>query len=248
MPDVIRSNHRTPGALALVLVGLLVAACGGTSTRSTRSATASASASPATVAGGSSASTTGAASGSGTRSSTTRRSSTSRPPGGSRKGPLGGVAPGARTATLRECLAKSGITLALRTRGSGRAGGLLGPEGALQLPKGTSRAKYEAALKSCGRRVVGRRLSRFALSPKAKQALDSFAACMRHQGVNLPMPDTSGKRPIFNTSRLNVAGSKFKAAESRCAPSLRGAFGPRRGPGGGTLRGGAPRTGSPAVR
>ncbi len=239
MPDVIRSKRRRPAALGLVLVGLLLAACGGTSASSTKSATASASASPASAAGGSSASRTGVAGGSGTPSSTTRRPSRTQPPGGSRTGAQGGVARGARTSTLRECLAKNGITLGPRTRGRGRARGLLGRGGALQLPKGTSRAKYEAALKSCGGRVIGRRLGRSPLSPKAKLALDSFAACMRRHGVNLPTPDTSGKRPIFNTSHLNVAGSRFKAAESRCAPSLRGAFGPRRGPGGGYPRGGA---------
>jgi hypothetical protein len=55
------------------------------------------------------------------------------------------------------------------------------------------------------------------------QALVSFAACMRGQGVNLAPPNTSGKGPVFNLNGLNTSGAKFKAARARCKGSLRGA-------------------------
>jgi hypothetical protein len=146
---------------------------------------------------------------------------------------LAGVARGARASSLRECLAKSAITPALRRRAGGRAGGLLRrPHGVLRLPRGTIRAQYEAALKRCGGSVA-RGLESEPLSATSKQVLDVFAACMRRHGVNLPNPDTSGRRPTFNTSHLNVAGSKFKAAEAKCVAVLRAAFGPRGGAGGG---------------
>jgi hypothetical protein len=143
------------------------------------------------------------------------------------------VARDARGSSLRECLAKSFGTLARRSRARGLAGSLPGrPAGILRLPRGTSRAQYEAALKRCGGRVA-RRLKSGPLSAMAKQVLYVFAACMRHHGVNLPNPDISGRRPVFNTSQLNVAGSKFKAAEAECVPVLRPAFGRRRGAGDG---------------
>jgi hypothetical protein len=135
-----------------------------------------------------------------------------------------------RFAALRECLAKNGITLPKRTRGARPSGGLLGG-GGLRLPSGVSRAQYEAALKKCGGGGLGR-FKGFASSPKAKESLTKFAACMREAGIDLPAPNTSGTGPIFNTSHLDVAGSKFKSAEAKCATSLRGAFAARgRGPG-----------------
>jgi hypothetical protein len=160
-------------------------------------------------------------------------------------GATGGTGRGAgRFAALRECLQKNGITLPKRTPGQrprGGAGGFLGggaggPQA--QLPKGLSRAQYEAAVKKCGGGAfvgAGGRLA----SPAAKQALAKFATCMRENGVNVPEPNTSGG-PIFNTKGLNPSGAQFKAAETKCRSDLQGAF--QRGRAGGPpgAPGGAP--------
>jgi hypothetical protein len=146
-------------------------------------------------------------------------------------GPAG--APGGRFATIRECLKKNGITLPTRKPGQAPgAGGFLGGGGPA-LPKGVSRAQYEAAIKKCGGFPRGGfpkgRGFRGFNTPAAKQALTKFAACMSENGVKIPAPNTSGKGPIFNTKGIDTAGAKFKAAETKCRSALLGAFRARPG-------------------
>ena len=139
---------------------------------------------------------------------------------------------------MRECLQKNGITLPKRDprpeRPPGGAGGFLGGGAGgerPQLPKGVTRAQYEAALKKCGGGAfAGRGGTRFK-SPAFKAALTKFATCMRENGVNVPAPNTSGNGPIFNTKGIDTSSAQFKAAEAKCQSDLRGAF--RRGPGAG---------------
>jgi len=160
-------------------------------------------------------------------SSSTNASATTSTTGGSRP-------TGSGFAAVRECLQKNGITLPQRPSGQkpgeGRgpgSGGFLGGAGGPQLPKGVTRAQYEAAVKKCGGSPRGgsgaRGAGRFS-SPAAKQALAKFATCMRENGVNVPAPNTSGKGPVFNTKGLNTASTQFKTAQSKCASALRGAF------------------------
>jgi hypothetical protein len=158
--------------------------------------------------------------------------------GAAAQGPTG--AGGGRFKAIRECLQKNGITLPQRTPGTPRtpgAGGFLGGGGP-QLPKGVTRAQYEAAVKKCGGRALGGGLNRLK-SPVYRQALAKFATCMRENGVNVPQPNTSGSGPVFNIKGLNTASATFKAAESKCSADLRstlrpgpGAAGPAGGPGG----------------
>lgn len=208
------SKRKTAAAAALIiLAGLLLAACGGSSGGSTTPSTAGASASANAAA-----TTPGA------------------PPGQG----------AGRFSAFRECLAKNGITLPKFTPGQhpSGGGGFLGGGGFKRaLPKGVSAAQYEAAVKKCGGAPGGGRFrgrfkggfKGFASSPAAKEALDKFAACMRENGVNLPTPNTSGSGPIFNTSGVNVATAKFRAAESKCSADLRNAF--HAGAGAGTASG-----------
>ena len=139
-----------------------------------------------------------------------------------------GGAPGARSGrftAIRECLQKNGITLPTPTPGQGhRPGGRFFGRGSLQLPKGVSRAQYEAAFKKCGASAFPRGASGLRSSPAFKRALTKFAACMRANGVNVPAPNTSGKGPIFNTKGLGVSNSKLNAAEGKCRGELTGAF------------------------
>jgi hypothetical protein len=160
--------------------------------------------------------------------------------------PNGGGRFGARSAALRECLKKSGITLPKRTPRQGAApgaGGLPGGTGTpgtgagAKLPNGVTRAQFQAALKKCGagnfvRRGSGAGGARFA----------KFETCMRQNGVNLPAPNTSGKGPIFNTKGIDTTSAKFKAAASKCESDLRPAG--EAGPGNG---GEAPPSGPPGA-
>lgn len=131
----------------------------------------------------------------------------------------------ARFATLRACLTKNGIPLPKPVPGQPRAlGGALGFGS--QVPKGVSRAQYEAALRKCGLYRAGNATGSHRLaSPTYRKALTAFATCMRAHGQNVPPPNTSGTGPIFNTSGLNPKSAQFKAATVACAGNLRSAFG-----------------------
>jgi hypothetical protein len=150
-------------------------------------------------------------------STTTTKASTSAstttPAPGARPGALSG-----RFTAVRECLKKNGIALPKFTPGQRPTPGEHGP----LLPKGVSKAQYEAALKKCGGGSFGGR-SRFG-SAAVKQALTKFATCMRENGVNVPKANTSGKGPIFNTKGLNTSSATFRAAEAKCRVDLTGAF------------------------
>ncbi|MGA2321068.1 MAG: hypothetical protein ABSG95_10075 [Solirubrobacteraceae bacterium] len=152
--------------------------------------------------------------------SATASASTSASGGG------GSGAASGRFTALRECLKKNGITLPKRTTGQAPGGGFLGGSGGPQLPKGVTRAQYEATVKKCGGSGFAGRGAR-TNSPAFKETLKKFAACMRQNGVNLPEPNSSGSGPIFNTKGLNTASTQFRSAESKCSADLGGAF--RRG-------------------
>jgi hypothetical protein len=207
-------NRRKPATVALALVALLLVSLGL------------------------------AACGSSSSSSSSTTATTSASTGTGAKGPNAG-----RFTAVRECLQKEGITLPKRTPGQkrppGGAGGFLGGGGAggtagPQLPKGVTRAKYEAALKKCGGGSGHFTRTRFD-SPTFKAALAKFATCMRQNGVNVPAPNTSGSGPVFDTKGIDTSSAQFKAAEAKCQSDLSGAF--KRGTG----AGGAPGTnGAPA--
>jgi hypothetical protein len=220
----LNSNRRKPAAsaaavLVILLACLGLAACGSSSGSSSSTASTSASTT-----------TTGAA---------------------GAKGPNSG-----RFAAMRECLQKNGITLPQRTPGQrrppGGAGGFLGGgsggTGGPSLPKGVTRAQYEAALKKCGGGNFagrGRGGARFK-SPAFQAALAKFATCLRENGVNVPAPNTSGNGPVFDTKGIDTSSAKFKAAEAKCQSDLRAAFRRGGGAGGGSASGGGPGGAPPA--
>jgi hypothetical protein len=138
------------------------------------------------------------------------------------------------------CLKKQGITLPRRPPGGGApgrapgSGAGPGPGPGLGLglgggrPSGgqssANRTKFRAALQKCG---VGFRQGGFGRNPAFRQALVKFAACVRRNGYNLPVPNTSGNGPPFNRGQVNPNDPKFKAAAMRCQGLL-----PRRPPNG----------------
>jgi hypothetical protein len=156
------------------------------------------------------------------------------------------AARGSRFAAVRECLQKNGITLPKRTQGQRPSGGGFLAGGASQLPKGTTRAQYQAAIKKCGGFPGGGRFGGVASrvkNPAFKTALAKFAACLGENGVKVPAPNLSGKGPIFDTKGLNVSSAKFRAAETKCSGLLRSSFRPAPGAAG---AGGAPGAAPPA--
>jgi hypothetical protein len=127
-----------------------------------------------------------------------------------------------RFPAIRTCLQKNGITLPQPTPGNAASG--------LQLPKGVSRAQFQAALRKC---VSGNAVRAFgpngpgsqpANNSIFRQALAKYAECLRQNGVNLPAPNTSGKGPIFSTKGLNPSSPQFRAATVKCRATLIGAF------------------------
>ncbi len=202
-------NRRRPATavVLLLLASLVLVACGGSS-KSTSSSSNSASASTSTT------------------------------------GETAGVA-GGRFTAVRECLQKNGITLPQRAAGQRRtpgqrrgfgAGGFLSGGGGPQLPKGVTRAQYEATLKKCGGGGHFLRSGPAGFNnPAFKQAFAKYAVCLRQNGVDVPAPNTSGKGPVFNTKGLNTGSSQFKTATAKCRSALVGVF--RRPPGGGAAYG-----------
>ncbi len=57
-----------------------------------------------------------------------------------------------------------------------------------------------------------------------RNALVSFADCLRQNGVKIPAPDTSGKGPVFATKGLNPNAPQYKAALAKCRGVLASAL------------------------
>jgi hypothetical protein len=223
------TSSRGPAVAALVIlllacVGLV--ACGGSSSTTSSSANAAATGTSSTGT-----SSTGAA------SSGTSSTGTPATPAGRRGG--------AGFTAIRECLQKNGITLPARPSGSRgpRGGGFLEGAGSRPtLPKGVTRAQYEAALKKCGGGRFGGVGGHFARTGSSvfKTALAKFAACLRQNGVNVPAPNTSGNGPIFDTKGINTSSPQFRSAETKCRSTLTSAFRRPSGAGGAPGAAGGP--------
>jgi hypothetical protein len=117
----------------------------------------------------------------------------------------------------------------------GSGGGAGGPH----LPKGVTRAQFEAAIKKCGGGAFRADGGGFDTA-QGRQRYAKFAECMRQKGVKLPSPNTSGKGPIFNTKGIDTGSATFKSASAKCMKELRPS-GAAAGPGG---EGGAPPEGA----
>ncbi len=251
----ISSGMRTAATmLVAVLAALGLAACGSSSSSTSTNASATAQgqsgaagagASSGGAGGSSSTSSTKSGQGAGAGGATATQPGGGGPggtgPGGAGAGPAGPG--GTRFSKVRECLHKQGITLPRVRPGGGPYGpprGLLGSGSGPQLPKGMTKAQYEAAVHKCG--GVGFGQGRFfgggarLKSPAFKAALAKFAECLRENGVKVPAPNTSGTGPIFDTKGINTQSAQFKAAQMKCASELRGALRPGAKPGGSPTR------------
>ncbi|HTR88782.1 MAG TPA: hypothetical protein VMG62_01570 [Solirubrobacteraceae bacterium] len=239
-------KYPTLAALPLALLALLLSACGSSGSTTTTSASAtSASAGRSSGANSSGANSSGAnssganssgaassgAASSGAASSATtpaaKGGSTATTPGapGQPGGP-GGSGGTTRFGKVRECLRKQGVTLPKFRPTSPRGPrGILRPNTGPQLPKGMTRAQFEAAIEKCGggsfakRRFFG--ASARLRNPLYRKRLSRFASCMRKNGVQLPEPNTSGTGPIFDTRGIDATSAKFRAVQRKCATELR---------------------------
>jgi hypothetical protein len=125
---------------------------------------------------------------------------------------------------VRTCLQRNGVKLPTRPGG----GFFLGGAG---LPKGTSRAQLQASMRKClgGRNFLANggpgAFRRRTASPRFRQALSAFAACLRQNGIAVPAPNTSGAGPVFSTKGIDTSSPKFRAATAKCRSALIGAFG-----------------------
>jgi hypothetical protein len=200
-------------ALPLVLLACVgLSACGGSSSNTTSTAAnAAATSSAASSSTPSSAATKAPA----TPGASTTGASTTPARAGSGASVAGAVQ--ARVTAMRQCLQQHGVTPPQTRAGAG--GGILGAKP----PKGMTRAQYLELVRKCGSSTGGpaavgakRRFS----SPRFRQALASFAACLRQNGVNVPPPNTSGKGPIFNIKGINTASPQFRQARQRCRATL----------------------------
>jgi hypothetical protein len=183
-----------------------------------------------TACGGSSASTTTSTTANAAATSTPATSAATTPatPAGTSTGAAAAGTPGTAThpgagrfAAVRECLQKNGVTLPQRPAGGGP--GFRGANGGAPLPKGMTRAQYQAVLEKCGGGFRGSGATgarRSFDSPRFRQVLTSFAACLRQNGVDVPPPNTSGKGPVFGTKGIDVRSPQFKQAERKCRATL----------------------------
>ncbi len=137
-------------------------------------------------------------------SSSSSTSSSARSTGSSKTA----AAPEQRPVAFSQCLRKNGIA----TAGAGATA---------TLPAGVNQTQYQAAVRKCGgfpgvARPGGPKLA----SSQFAQVLAKFAGCMRANGVNVPVPNTSGKGPILDTKGLDPTSAKFVAARQKCSPLL----------------------------
>ncbi|HEY2600474.1 MAG TPA: hypothetical protein VGI67_02885 [Thermoleophilaceae bacterium] len=157
-------------------------------------------------------------------------------------------------AQLATCLKKQGVTLPQRRQGGPPAGGAGGGGGnggggggflfgggngggnGNGRPSGNFRnSKLANALRKCGvtpGQGAGGGFRAGANGARFNQALTKFVACMKQNGYPLPKPNTSGKGPVFDASKVNRNDPKFKSAAQKCQSLLR--LGPQPGGGNGS--------------
>lgn len=180
---------------ALVLAGMLVSGCGGSS-RASASSTAAVSADV---------------------SSAPANGRAVRPPGPSarRAGTPQTALVKHPLATFSACMRAHGASPSKVRAAAGRAAvRACSPALAAALSGLRARARARTTLRGAGSAP-----HRNHLTPSLTLALQRFAACMRSDGVSLPPPGTTGAA-IFNTRNLNKTSPQFKAAAGKCNPVL----------------------------
>jgi hypothetical protein len=213
MPNLNIARRRpAAGVISILTLACLgLGACGGSSGTSTNAAATSAGSTPTSASSSTQASTSTSTQPS-TSTPTQPLTSRSTRPSTSTPQHSGQSSIAAAFAARRECLRKSGIALPNPAAGLGAG---------VKLPKGMTHAQYEAALRKCSGAVsAAPRLN----NPTFTRALAKYAECLRQNGVNVPVPNTSGKGPVLDTSGVKISSPQFRAASLKCRATLIGAF------------------------
>lgn len=132
-------------------------------------------------------------------------------------------------ARLRACLRQQGVTLPRAPAGAGGpppagarpgAGGFR-RRGFFSRLSSAERARLSAAMQKCGAPFGRfRRFGPDVRDPAFRRALAAYVACVRRNGFDLPAPNTSGRGPIFDPSKVNRQDPRFQAASAKCQQLL----------------------------
>ena len=186
MPRTKATATRVATAIAVcLLAALALAACGGSSKSS----------STGTAAQTQAATTPGAATGTSTTGTT-------------------GTTPSLTPAAIayRKCLQAHGAGLPKLVPGKNGLPPTVA--GHLELPKGVSKAAYEAAVRACNKATEG-------ATSNVGAALQKFAACMRAHGAPVPAPDKSKGALAYLTQ---FTAPKYQPALKKCTSVLSSAL------------------------
>jgi hypothetical protein len=216
------------GPLGVALIaGLVLAACGGSSGASSKTASTgsgTSSSSPGTT-------RTGGFSANRSKLATClKQHGVTLPSGGFGAGRFGGGTGPSGVSGFRP--GGFGGTGATGVRPGGfRRFGATGPSGAGGFAGGNS--KFAAALKACGAGFggggfggggfgrPGGAATFSATSAADRAAVTKYVACVRKHGFKLPSPNFSGKGPVFSSTQVDRSNPKFVAASAACQSLLK---------------------------
>jgi hypothetical protein len=125
---------------------------------------------------------------------------------------------------VRDCLEKAGIDMPQIPQGNGGPppdGEGRPPGGGPGFFGGENGEKIQRALKDCGIQLPERRVQRRAATPGLKESIQTYAACVRRNGYDLPDPNLSGDGPIFDEGAVDRDDPAFAKASKACQDLLR---------------------------
>jgi hypothetical protein len=142
--------------------------------------------------------------------------------GGSDKPAASSAQNGNDRTKLSACMKQHGIDLPDRpaggqggTPGPDQASGAPSPAGGPRLPEGVTQEEFQAAIKACG----GFRGSGAGRRPGGRvdaKAVRSYVACVERHGYAMPTPNTSGKGPVLDQSKVDRTDPAFVKANAQC--------------------------------
>lgn len=120
--------------------------------------------------------------------------------------------------SLDNCLKKRGIADPEDvTRPSGQELAIPGLQnvGGLRVPRGSTKARFEAALSKCGAGSlhVG---PRPITSPVLQRKILELRTCLAANGFDLPAPTFAGTAPVLNTSHVDIESARWRATVMGC--------------------------------
>lgn len=92
--------------------------------------------------------------------------------------------------------------------------------GGLRVPRGSTKAQFEAALSKCGagNLHVG---PRPITSPMLRQKIREIRTCLAANGFDLPSPTFAGTAPVLDTSHVDIESARWRATAMGCVATSR---------------------------